>query len=119
MDGHRLIQSLKLRNLLSYGPEGVEIELLPLNVLIGPNASGKSNLVEAIGLLAAAPRDLTVPAHESNAACRSRPRWVGVVTIDQVGYWAAASAGASGAGPAAAAGISRVLLSSPSFARMM
>ncbi|SPE37798.1 hypothetical protein SBA3_2710003 [Candidatus Sulfopaludibacter sp. SbA3] len=30
----------------------------PLNVLIGANASGKSNLVSAIGLLKAAPDDL-------------------------------------------------------------
>ncbi len=37
------------------------MELLPLNVLIGPNASGKSNFIEVIGLLHAAPKDLTVP----------------------------------------------------------
>jgi len=64
MEGARLIQRLKLRNLLSYGLEGVEVELLPLNVLIGPNASGKSNLIEAVGLLRSAPRDLTMAVRQ-------------------------------------------------------
>lgn len=61
MEGKRFLHSIKLTNLLSYGSEGVFLELEPLNVLIGPNASGKSNLIEAIGLLAASPRDLTEP----------------------------------------------------------
>lgn len=58
MEGSRLIHQLKLQNFLSYGSDGVEIDLQPLNVLIGPNASGKSNLIEALGVLRAAPRDL-------------------------------------------------------------
>ncbi len=61
MEGKRLLRTLRLTNLLSYGPEGEEIELQPLNVLIGPNGSGKSNLIEAIGLLKAAPSDISVP----------------------------------------------------------
>lgn len=61
MEGKRFLHSIKLTNLLSYGSEGVFLDLEPLNVLIGPNASGKSNLIEAIGLLAATPRDLTEP----------------------------------------------------------
>ncbi len=48
----RLIQSIKLQNLLSFGPDAGEIELKSLNVLIGPNASGKSNLIEAIFVVA-------------------------------------------------------------------
>jgi predicted ATPase len=64
MDGKRLLNSIRLRNLLSYGAEGVTLELEPLNVLIGPNAVGKSNLIEAISLLAAAPRDLLTPIRE-------------------------------------------------------
>lgn len=51
MEGKRLIQTLRLKNFLSYGSEGESVQLEPLNVLIGPNASGKSNLIEAIGLL--------------------------------------------------------------------
>jgi len=61
MEGKRLLRTLRLTNLLSYGPEGTEIELQPLNVLIGPNGSGKSNLIEAISLLKAAPTDIGVP----------------------------------------------------------
>ena len=64
MDGKRLIQKIRLRNLLSFGPDTEEFELQPLNVLIGANASGKSNLIEAISLLQAAPRDLQVPIRE-------------------------------------------------------
>jgi len=59
-----LIERLTLRNLLSYGPETPELPLDRLNVLIGPNGSGKSNLIEAIGLLQAAPKDLTMPIRE-------------------------------------------------------
>jgi len=61
MEGKRFIRTLRLQNFLSYGSEGETIELQPLNVLIGPNASGKSNLIEAIGLLKATPTDLTAP----------------------------------------------------------
>jgi predicted ATPase len=60
----RLIQSIKLQNFLSFGPDSAEIELKPLNVLIGPNASGKSNLIEAIGFLQASPVDLGLPIRE-------------------------------------------------------
>ncbi len=59
MEGKRFIHTLRLKNLLSYGSEGEEIELQPLNVLIGANASGKSNLIETIRLLSATPKDLT------------------------------------------------------------
>jgi predicted ATPase len=54
----RLIRTIRLRNLLSFGPASEEVELLGLNVLIGPNASGKSNFIEAIDVLRACPGDL-------------------------------------------------------------
>jgi predicted ATPase len=57
MEGKRLIKNLRLRNFLSYGSKGEETALQPLNVLIGRNASGKSNFVEAFGLLRATPND--------------------------------------------------------------
>jgi len=60
----RLVQSIKLQNFLSFGPDAGEIELKSLNVLIGPNASGKSNLIEAIGFLRASPVDLSLPVRE-------------------------------------------------------
>ena len=52
---------IKLKSILSFGPDGQDLELKPLNVLIGPNGSGKSNLIEVIGLLQAAPQELTTP----------------------------------------------------------
>ncbi|WP_375497880.1 AAA family ATPase [uncultured Nostoc sp.] len=61
MDGKRFIHSIRLKNFLSYGNEDEEIELQPLNVLIGANTSGKSNLIEAIGILKATPTDLPAP----------------------------------------------------------
>ena len=61
MEGMRFIQSIRLENILSFGPDMAELPLEPLNVLIGPNASGKSNLIEALSLLHAAPQDLQEP----------------------------------------------------------
>ena len=57
----RFIQTLQLRNLLSFGPDSPPIELGPLNVLIGPNSSGKSNVIESIELLRASASDLVAP----------------------------------------------------------
>ena len=51
-----LLHSITLTDLLSFNE--TTLELRPLNVLIGANASGKSNLISAIGLLNAAPGDL-------------------------------------------------------------
>ncbi|MEG5059902.1 AAA family ATPase [Microcoleus sp. A2-C5] len=64
MEGKRFIHSLQLQNFLSYGTEGETIELQPLNVLIGSNASGKSNLIEAIALLKATATDLVAPIRQ-------------------------------------------------------
>ena len=64
MEGMRFIRTIRLDSILSYGPGGEELSLEPLNVFIGPNASGKSNLIEALSLLAAAPRDLQAPIRE-------------------------------------------------------
>ena len=51
-----LLHKLTLKNILSF--RNSTVELGPLNVLIGPNAVGKSNLIEAISLLQAAPTSL-------------------------------------------------------------
>ena len=56
-----LLRRIHIRNLLSFDPEGVDLGLPALTVLIGPNGSGKSNLFEAIGLLQAAPSQLATP----------------------------------------------------------
>ena len=68
MQGVRMLRSLRLTNLLSYGSKGEAIDLEPLNVFIGPNASGKSNLIEAISLLAATPKDFLAPIREGGGA---------------------------------------------------
>ena len=52
------IGEITLQNLLSFGPEPTTLRCQALNVFIGPNASGKSNFLEAIGLLAACPSNL-------------------------------------------------------------
>lgn len=64
MEGFRLFKSLKLKNFLSFGDPGVELELEPLNVLIGPNGCGKSNFIEGIRVLAATPSGVTKPLRD-------------------------------------------------------
>ena len=53
----RAIHGIRLQGFLSYAPGSAELGLTPLNVLIGPNASGKSNLIEAFELLRSTPTD--------------------------------------------------------------
>src|SRR5476651_1130810 len=50
------IKRLILKKLLSFNDSSVELQ--QLNVLIGPNAVGKSNLIEVIGLLQALPTNI-------------------------------------------------------------
>jgi predicted ATPase len=51
MSQQPFLKSIRPVNLLSFGPNTEEIELSPLNILIGPNGCGKSNLIEIIRLL--------------------------------------------------------------------
>ena len=60
MKNKTLIRKINLQNFLSYGSQGEEIELQPLNVLIGTNGSGKSNFIEAFRILKAIPTDLMI-----------------------------------------------------------
>ncbi len=62
----RLLRTIRLKNLLSFGPDSDEIELKSLNVLVGANGAGKSNLIEAIDLLRAT-------AGDAQLAWRPRP----------------------------------------------
>lgn len=64
---HRVLRSIKPRNLLSFGPETPALELEALNVFIGPNGSGKSNLIEALALMRATP---IAPQAKSNGDVR-------------------------------------------------
>lgn len=60
-----LIKNIKIKNLLSFNNDGIELELKNLNVLIGSNGSGKSNFIEAISLLQSAPGYLASPVKDS------------------------------------------------------
>ncbi|MDM8548636.1 AAA family ATPase [Desulfobacterales bacterium HSG2] len=63
MKQQTFISTIRLQNFLSFG-NAEEIELNALNVLIGRNSSGKSNLIEALGLLQALHRDLPGPIRQ-------------------------------------------------------
>ncbi len=52
------IKRLTIKKLLSFNDSTVELG--PLNVLIGPNAVGKSNLIDVMGLLQAAPTNIAL-----------------------------------------------------------
>lgn len=56
-----LLTRLKVSGLLSFGPTGIDLPLRGLNVLIGANGSGKSNLIEVLALLRASPKSLPAP----------------------------------------------------------
>ena len=51
------IKRLRMGGLLSFPPDMEFFELQPLNVLIGPNAAGKTNFIEVLELLRATPVD--------------------------------------------------------------
>lgn len=53
----QLLHSIKCSNLLSFGPDSPELKLSRLNMLIGPNGCGKSNVLSAIDLMRSTPRD--------------------------------------------------------------
>lgn len=62
------LQSIKLDGFLSFPPDSAAIDLMPLNVLIGPNGCGKSNLIEAVELLHATPTALAAFIREGGTA---------------------------------------------------
>lgn len=53
-----MIKHIKASNILSFGPDGLDLELKPLNVLIGANGSGKSNFLELIDLMRSTPNEV-------------------------------------------------------------
>jgi predicted ATPase len=63
-DERVFIRNLKVSGLLSFGPRGIDLPLNNLNVLIGSNGSGKSNLLEILSLLRSAPTNLPAPVKE-------------------------------------------------------
>lgn len=65
---NQFIRKLHLKSFLSFGPESAPVDLTPLNVLIGPNAVGKSNFIEAVELLHATPTDFSEPIRIGGSA---------------------------------------------------
>lgn len=74
-----LIRHLAPKNLLSFGPDFPGIELKALNVLIGQNGCGKSNLIEAISLMRSCPKDLRDVTRKGGGVSewiwKGRPQW--------------------------------------------
>ena len=64
----QFIQRLRMGGLLSFPPDMDFFELQPLNVLIGPNASGKSNFIEVLELLRATPTDFAAAIRDGGGA---------------------------------------------------
>jgi predicted ATPase len=62
---NNFLHEICLKNLLSFGGDSKPLKLKSLNVIIGSNGTGKSNLLEAISLLRAAPVNLSAPVKES------------------------------------------------------
>ena len=64
----QFIQRLRMGGLLSFPPDMDFFELQPLNVLIGPNASGKTNFIEVLELLHATPTDFAAAIRDGGGA---------------------------------------------------
>lgn len=61
MDSGNVFSSIYMKNILSFSAEGMELKLLPLNVIVGTNGAGKSNLIECIRLIKSFGTDLSHP----------------------------------------------------------
>jgi predicted ATPase len=70
-----MIKHIKASNILSFGPDGLDLELKPLNVLIGANGSGKSNFLELIDLMRNMPNDMANVFRKNGGT--SEWRWKG------------------------------------------
>ena len=64
----QFIQRLRMGGLLSFPPDMDFFELQPLNVLIGPNASGKTNFIEVLELLRTTPTDFAAAIRDGGGA---------------------------------------------------
>ena len=64
----QFIQRLRMGGLLSFPPDMDFFELQPLNVLIGPNASGKTNFIEVLELLRATPTNFAAAIQDGGGA---------------------------------------------------
>jgi AAA15 family ATPase/GTPase len=69
---NKAIKSLRLKNILSFGAEndteGVYLPCESLNVFIGQNGSGKSNLLDVLDILSWTTRDYTIPIRSNGVS---------------------------------------------------
>lgn len=73
-----MLKSLKLRDWKSFGERGNELTLGPLTLLVGPNASGKSNVFDALRLLQGLALDLSVEDALRGRMEGGREVWPGI-----------------------------------------
>lgn len=59
-----LLRDVRIKNFLSFDSEGVDLKLDRLNVLIGRNGVGKSNLISALRLLSLIKSDCSLPMRQ-------------------------------------------------------
>ena len=64
----RFIRSAQFGGLLSFPPDMETFELSSLNVLIGPNGSGKANFIEMLELLRATPSNFATAVRDGGGA---------------------------------------------------
>ena len=64
----QFVRSICVPGLLSFPPDMERLDLQSLNVLIGPNGSGKTNLIEAFELLRATPTDIAAAVRGGGGA---------------------------------------------------
>ena len=64
----KFIKSITMDGLLSFAPGSQTFELEPLNVLIGPNGVGKSNVIEVFELLRSLPTDFAQAIRDGGGA---------------------------------------------------
>jgi len=62
-----LLNTLRMENFLSFGPTAQSLTLRALNIVIGANGSGKSNLLEGFALLRSTPGELVKPVRDGGS----------------------------------------------------
>jgi predicted ATPase len=67
MDSH-FLKRVQIKNILSFDEEGIDLEMKPLNVLIGPNAVGKSNFISALEIMFSLPMSFQKQISQSGGA---------------------------------------------------
>jgi predicted ATPase len=84
-----MLTKLTLRGWKSFSPvRGIEVPLAPLTLLVGPNASGKSNVLDALRLLQGLALDLRLDEALRGKWDGGRQTWQGVRGGEAQAAWA-------------------------------